>query len=216
MYEYDYGVDFDFVGFMNTCCFDFVHTDLGTRTYIIFISVYGFFFPVVVICTCYGLIMRRVYTQAHELRNRLVSTRSSCLLNLDNDNYQIVRQQLIDHTRWQQQVCEGLTTDSHELVQFHTQLDSIWVMGVVAAVFILAWTPYAVAAYVAQFGPRYIISPLTTTVLRYISASARMVFNFPNYSVIAKSNTSVNPIIYMFSNASFRRGVQKTVTSTTI
>ena len=82
-----------------------------------------------------------------------------------------------------------------EYCTYRTQLNSIRVMDSVAVAFLVAWTPYALAAYVAQFGPAYIISPIMMTVL----------------SVIAKSNTMVNPVIYMCSNASFRSCVLKTV-----
>ena len=47
-------------GMLNTCCFDFVHRDIATRSFILFISTWGFFLPVTVITICYSLITRYV------------------------------------------------------------------------------------------------------------------------------------------------------------
>ena len=48
-------------------------------------------------------------------------------------------------------------------------------MLLVGSAFLVAWTPYAIAAYVAQFGPKYIISPLVMTILRSYTVQLRLI-----------------------------------------
>lgn len=59
-----------------------------------------------------------------------------------------------------------------------------------AACYLLCWTPYGVVAMMATFGPPDIISPVASVVP----------------SLLAKSSTVINPIIYILMNKQVRHG----------
>lgn len=99
--------------------------------------------------------------------------------------FTIVTTHEINHSHSHRQVGRVRKTSARKR-EYHI----LFMVLTTAACYLLCWTPYGVVAMMATFGPPDIISPVASVVP----------------SLLAKSSTVINPIIYILMNKQVRHG----------
>jgi len=114
-------------GFLTTCSFDYMSEDANTKLFVACIFVYSYVIPLGLLIFYYSKIVKHVHEHENQLRAQAKKMNVTSLRSNSKEN----------EASAEVRICKvGIT---------------------LAAIFLMAWTPYAFVALTAAFGDRYTI-----------------------------------------------------------
>ena len=139
-------------GLLVTCSWDYTSRTLSNRIYYVYLLVFGFVLPVVVLMFCYSAIFRVITRSAKEI-TRLITTSDGGM------HFSKTTMSFLQRRRQ---------------TEVWTAMLILWLV----LLYLTAWTPYAVVSLIGQFGPLdddgqvQWLSPLTTSIPAFFAKTA--------------------------------------------
>ena len=180
-------------GFLTSCSFDYISKNYSNRIVIALIFIGGFFLPLIMIVLFYILLVallrkNEAYLAYQEDRNEKTNESHLCLneLNLSNNKE-------LPIITVERNSDNFASTKSRKNISIYSKRDIklIKMVCLIVLMFVIAWTPYAVVTFAAQFGSNIeaYINPYTTSLP----------------ALFAKASSIYNPLIYTLNNKEIRR-----------
>ena len=179
-------------GFLTSCSFDYISKNYSNRIVIALIFIGGFFLPLIMIVLFYillvALLRKNEAYLAYQDRNEKTNESHLCLneLNLSNNKE-------LPIITVERNSDNFASTKSRKNISIYSKRDIklIKMVCLIVLMFVIAWTPYAVVTFAAQFGSNIeaYINPYTTSLP----------------ALFAKASSIYNPLIYTLKNKEIRR-----------
>ena len=171
-------------GFLTSCSFDYISTNLSNRIVIISMFIGGFLVPLFLIALFYILIIFLLRKNEIFLTYGTRNTNINIYFNNLEHNEEFNLKQI-------KHLSENQLKTNKSLFFLKREVKLIKMISLIVLMFLIAWTPYALVSLAAQFGTNIeaYINPYTTSLP----------------ALFAKTSSVYNPLIYTLSNKEFRR-----------
>ena len=189
-------------GFQTSCSFDFIGRSNYNRLIIVLMNVFGFFIPILIICSCYILIL--IYLRKHadykrinnlisvfKTQNRFSNSSNSsstnCSMTSNQSNSSAIRLRNVGVTNNQRMRKMRILRNYN--IELKITKNALFII----IAFCGTWLPYSIISIVGQYSNHreYYVTPLTTLLA----------------VIMAKSSAVFNPIIYIYSSENFRKKI---------
>ena len=182
-------------GFLTSCSFDYISTNLSNRIVIISMFIGGFLVPMSLIALFYILIIcllrkNEIYL-SYQIRNKTINSSQNIY---PNSLYQNGESSLNKNKKFSTSTIRNFSeilNHSEGSIYSKKEIKLVKMISLIVLMFLIAWTPYAVITLAAQFGSNIeaYINPYTTSLP----------------ALLAKTSSVYNPLIYTLSNKEFRK-----------
>ena len=190
-------------GFLTSCSFDYISTNLSNKIVIISMFIGGFFIPLFVIVLFYIMIVyllrKNEIFLTYQLRNSSLKKSQTTYLNSVNNlndessinQTENIKLSTITFSKYSGSFNSAVSTNYKRPVYLKREVKLIKMISIIVLMFVIAWTPYSVVTLAAQLGSNIeaYINPYTTSLP----------------ALFAKTSSVYNPLIYTLSNKEFRR-----------
>ena len=187
-------------GFLTTCSFDYLTRDLYTRVYVIVMFITGFFAPLIVIAGLYFLIWYILKTNKMRMNYRKIKrpqlsvhfsseqpSQTVSMVSKPNSSHTNQKSRMIllrDEMSYGSPLT-GLNngdkrrveseSNQNTLVYVNRESRIVKTILIIVGMYCVAWTPYAVVTFYAQFGNdiTYFVTPYTTSIPALFAKASR-------------------------------------------
>ncbi|XP_050536762.1 rhodopsin, GQ-coupled-like isoform X2 [Daktulosphaira vitifoliae] len=167
-------------GIGTSCSWNYTTRTLSNRLYYIYILFFGFLLPVLIIAYCYVFIVVSILDHNKEMADCNSSIRSQGSDSCDNKfSLNVPRRD--------------------QSMPIRSALRTSYIILILIALFMIAWTPYAIVTAIGQFGEKTLLKP-------WISSLP---------AIFAKASVVYNPIVYGLSHPHFRTSVKQFISGYT-
>uniref|UniRef100_A0A8D8Q7C5 Rhodopsin, GQ-coupled n=2 Tax=Cacopsylla melanoneura TaxID=428564 RepID=A0A8D8Q7C5_9HEMI len=142
-------------GFLTSCSWDYMSRTVGNRAFYIYLLIFGFVLPVLVITYCYVFILHVVLAHGKEMSN-LNTTGGGVVTNYT--------------------LAYKLAMPIQRATPLNSAVRTAQILLMLVICFLLAWTPYAVITFIGQFGDQSLVTPWLSATPA-IFAKASVVYN---------------------------------------
>jgi r-opsin len=181
-------------GFGTSCTFDYVSKDRWDQTFILVLTIGGFFVPLLVIVISYSIILMKLSQRGRQLINQSTDTSYSHSQSTQLGTSFFNHLHIPHDTP--ARIASTPTHDSGEDSNMsrnmrRTEARATRTALMVCAVFCAAWGPYTFMALLSLFGWDHLVNAYTTAML----------------GIFAKAAAGINPLIYALSLRGFREKI---------
>ncbi|GAU92241.1 hypothetical protein RvY_04346-4, partial [Ramazzottius varieornatus] len=198
-------------GIQTSCSFDWLTQEPVEKAYVLYLTVLGFFLPLIVIFVCYVRIIRYVVRHRQVMNTAgFVRVHSSPRLGeiVLNSNQSINVCGVRDDTR-NSATLTGIysekSLEQRQVIQ-DNDVKAATTCAIIVVLFVLAWGPYTVVALIGIWGDQSLVTPYSNA-LPVLFCKTSAVYNPVVYALMNKRFRSV---VWSFFQHGYSSGDQRT------